>query len=104
MLLTLLLSAMLGHWLTDADRLPAFSYDAPLPFECTTPDGKTPQMRNDPWFLLGNYRIKVFVHVDGTYELISGSIVGLPDQSWDYFENPSIAPIPTPGCCIVIIK
>ena len=76
MLLTLLLSTMLGHWLTDADRLPAFSYDAPLPFECTTPDGKTPQMRDDPWFLLGNYRITVFVHVDGTYELISG------ERSW----------------------
>ena len=75
-LLTLLLSTMLGHWFIDTDRLPAFSYDAPLPFECTTPDGKTPQMRNDPWFLLGNYRITVFVHVDGTYELISG------ERSW----------------------
>ena len=53
-LLALLLSAMLGHWLIDTDRLPAFSYDAPLPFECKTPDGKTPQMREDPWFLLGN--------------------------------------------------
>lgn len=30
----------------------------------------------------------VFVHVDGTCELISGSIAGLPDQSWDYFEIP----------------
>lgn len=75
-ILTLLLSAVLGHWLTDANRLPAFSYDTPLPFECTTPDGKTPQMRDDPWFLLGNYRITVFVHVDGTYELISG------ERSW----------------------
>ena len=74
-ILTIFLS-ILGHWLTDADHLPAFSYDAPLPLECKTPDGKTPKMRDDPWFLLGNYRMTVFVHVDGTYELISG------ERSW----------------------
>ena len=75
-ILAAVISTLLGYWQTDNDGLPAFRYTAPLPFECKTPDGKVPQMRDDPWFLLGNYRITVFVHVDGTYELISG------ERSW----------------------
>ena len=66
----------LGHWLEDDNGLPAFSYDARLPYHVTLTDGSEPKMRNDPWFLLGNYRITVFAHIDGTYELITG------ERSW----------------------
>ena len=62
----------LGHWLEDGNGLPAFSYDAALPYQVMLSDGTEPKMRNDPWFLLGNYRITVFTHVDGTLELITG--------------------------------
>ena len=66
----------LGHWLEDENGLPAFSYDAALPYHVKLPDGSEPKMRNDPWFLLGNYRITVFTHVDGTLEIITG------ERSW----------------------
>lgn len=66
----------LGHWLEDGNGLPAFSYDAALPYQVMLSDGTEPKMRNDPWFLLGNYRITVFTHVDGTLELITG------ERSW----------------------
>ena len=68
--------APLGHWLEDSNGLPAFSYDAALPSHVTLPDGSEPKMRKDPWFLLGNYRITVFAHVDGTLEFITG------ERSW----------------------
>ena len=78
-ILTIFLS-ILGHWLTDADHLPAFSYDAPLPFECKTPDGKTPSFPN--------YWSSYWSASDNVCPSITGPYEGLPDQSWNYFEIP----------------
>ena len=62
----------LGHWLDDYNGLPAFSYDGKLPFSAVLSDGRPVNVSDSPWFLLGNYRATVFVHVNGEYELITG--------------------------------
>ncbi len=59
----------LGHWIEDSNHLPAFSYDAPLPYTCEDAQVK---IDSNPWWILGNYRITVFAHADGEYEIISG--------------------------------
>lgn len=66
----------IGHWLDDENGLPAFSYDGRLPYKATLPDGRPVNLGDSPWFLLGNYRATVFVHVNGEYELITG------ERSW----------------------
>ena len=79
--LTLLLSMLfgweaiaqpIGHWLDDENGLPAFSYDGKLPYSVVLSDGSKANLGDSPWFLLGNYRATVFVHVNGEYELITG--------------------------------
>jgi cellobiose phosphorylase len=35
-------------------------------------NGTPVQLNEDPWFLLGNYRLTLFTHVSGQYQLISG--------------------------------
>lgn len=62
----------IGYWQTDSDGLPAFMFTGALPSLCIQPDGKQANVPEDPWFILGNYRITVFPHVSGQYELISG--------------------------------
>ena len=66
-------SQPLGHWETDDNGLPAFSYDAALPY--VSPDPELKILKN-PWWILGNYRITVFAHGNGEYEILSG------ERSW----------------------
>ena len=61
-----------GFWTKDALGLPAFQYTGTLPFQAKTAAGQAVKLPADPWFLLGNYRLTLFAHVSGTYELITG--------------------------------
>lgn len=62
----------LGFWREDAFGLPSFEYTGALPYRACLPGGKPVKLPEDPWFLLGNYRLTLFAHVSGAYELISG--------------------------------
>ena len=62
----------IGSWLTDAKGLPSFKYVGSLPYSATLTNGDKVKLPSDPWFLLGNYRLTLFTHVSGEYELISG--------------------------------
>ncbi len=62
----------IGNWSTDLNGLPSFEYKGRLPFTATSPGGDTVKLPEDPWFLLGNYRLTLFAHVSGNYELITG--------------------------------
>jgi cellobiose phosphorylase len=57
-----------GKWAETADGLPYCKYES----------SRIPGSE-DPYFLLGNYRFKVFTHVSGIYELISG------ERNWARF-------------------
>ncbi|MGN1249512.1 MAG: hypothetical protein ACI4XW_05480, partial [Candidatus Spyradocola sp.] len=62
----------LGYWTADRCGLPAFAYTGALPYAAVLPNGAPVKLPADPWFLLGNYRLTLFTHVSGEYELISG--------------------------------
>ena len=62
----------IGNWTADPAGLPAFEYTGKLPYRETLPNGEKVKLPEDPWFLLGNYRLTLFTHVNGEYELISG--------------------------------
>lgn len=66
------LNPPLGHWLADEFDLPCFQYTDRLPFSAHTASGEKVKLPADPWFLLGNYRLTLFAHVSGEYELITG--------------------------------
>lgn len=61
-----------GHWIADADQLPVFELTARLPLKTTDAAGQPQPVRDDPIFLLGNYRLSLFVHGSGLYQVVSG--------------------------------
>lgn len=65
-------ASKIGNWNLDSKKLPYFEYTGNLPYKATLKNGKPVKLPNDPWFLLGNYRLTLFTHVSGEYELISG--------------------------------
>ncbi|MBQ9262620.1 MAG: hypothetical protein IJ189_00230 [Clostridia bacterium] len=62
----------LGVWRKDSAGLPCFEYTGHLPYQAALKNGKPVKLPEAPWFLLGNYRMTLFAHVSGEYELISG--------------------------------
>lgn len=62
----------IGKWMLDEAGLPCFAYTGDLPYNAPDDKGQKIRLPEDPWFILGNYRITVFSHVSGEYELISG--------------------------------
>ena len=62
----------IGCWREDRSGLPCFEYTDSLPYQEKLKNGTAVKLPEDPWFLLGNYRLTLFTHVSGEYELISG--------------------------------
>jgi len=90
----------LGHWLTDDQGLPAFDYTGVLPFDALQKNGTKLDAPEDPYFMLGNYRFHMFVHVSGIYQLLSGERSWLrlnqPDKP-NYGENHSVLEVRSTG-------
>jgi len=66
------MSDRIGVWTSDKNGLPVFRYTGSLPYRATLSNGRAVKLPEDPWFLLGNYRLTLFTHVSGMYEIISG--------------------------------
>ena len=62
----------IGNWQIDADKMPCFEYTGNLPFTAVDKAGTKVKLPEDPWFILGNYRMNLFTHVSGEYELVCG--------------------------------
>lgn len=64
----------IGHWASDKSNLPVFHYRAKPLVRRTVNDYKNPAelLEDDPYFLLGNYRLTSFVHSSGVVRLLSG--------------------------------
>lgn len=62
----------IGHWHFDADSLPLYHYTGAYPARALTRTGEDAQLPDDPCFILGNYRLTLFAHVSGRYQLITG--------------------------------
>lgn len=64
--------APLGQWLDDEYGLPCYRYTGPLRFDIKLKDGERANfIPDDPVFLLGNYRLNLFVHASGRYHLMT---------------------------------
>ena len=63
-------------WNTQSNGLPFFSYQGNLPFSVKDKKGHHVHLHEDPFVLLGNYRINLFVGASGNYRILSG------ERSW----------------------
>ncbi len=62
----------IGYWMDDEKGLPCFNYIGKLPFSASACDGEKVKLPEDPWFILGNYKMTLFTHVSGKFEIITG--------------------------------
>lgn len=62
----------LGYWLHDAHGLPCYRYLGPLRFPHSPQRDGAPMIPDDPFFLLGNYRLTLFTHASGLYQILTG--------------------------------
>jgi len=62
----------LGEWLDGEAGLPCYHYTGPLRFPLSPVENDTVLIPDDPLFLLGNYRLTLFTHASGTYQILTG--------------------------------
>jgi Glycosyl hydrolase 36 superfamily, catalytic domain len=62
----------LGDWVEDDCGLPAYHYTGPMRFPNSPRRDGTPLIPDDPFFLTGNYRLTLFTHASGLYQIITG--------------------------------
>ena len=60
----------IGRW-TDWDGLPAYHYTGPVAFPPHA--GLAGRIPDDPWFLVGNHRLTLFVHASGRLRLLASA-------------------------------
>lgn len=76
LLLTHLSHAQVGNWQSSALGLPVFTYTGQLPVRAVDKAGKDAMLPDDPYFLLGNYKMTLFTHASGRYQFMTA------DRAW----------------------
>jgi len=66
----------LGEWLDDDYGLPCYHYTGPLRFPDSPMRDGAAMLPDDPFFLLGNYRLTLFTHASGLVQILTG------DRAW----------------------
>lgn len=61
----------IGEWSFTSQGLPVYQYLGNLPFQALDNEGNDSRLPEDPYFLLGNYRLGLFTHVSGTFQFIT---------------------------------
>ncbi|MFD1875618.1 hypothetical protein [Hymenobacter bucti] len=61
-----------GNWSMTTQGLPVYQYMGQLPARAIDKEGKDAMLPDDPYFLLGNYRLTLFTHASGIYQLLTG--------------------------------
>ena len=65
-------TSSLGDWIEDDYGLPAYHYTGPMRFPNSPQRDGTPMIPDDPFFLTGNYRLTLFTHASGLYQILTG--------------------------------
>lgn len=60
-----------GHWRRAPNGFPVYAYTGRLPVEVDDDRGGDSNLPEDPYFLLGNYRMGLFVHVSGVCQFMT---------------------------------
>ena len=63
--------ARMGSWGEDPAGLPYYEYTGGVPFTAYDENGNRTELPEDPYFLLGNYRIGIIPHAGGMYEILT---------------------------------
>ncbi len=61
----------IGHWALSTTGLPVYHYTGVLPFRAADKNGKDADLPEDPYFLLGNYRMALLTHASGRYQFLT---------------------------------
>jgi cellobiose phosphorylase len=61
-----------GEWLDDEAGLPCYRYTGALRFPNSPTENNSALLPDDPLFLLGNYRLTLFTHASGLYQILTG--------------------------------
>lgn len=61
----------MGSWLYTGNGLPLYQYKGPLPFTAVDKNGVDAVLPQDPFFLLGNYRMALVTHASGIYQFLT---------------------------------
>ncbi|MDA3867536.1 MAG: hypothetical protein PF489_12425 [Salinivirgaceae bacterium] len=61
----------IGEWDFASNGLPTYHYTGVLPFPSLDKDGKNNMLPEDPFFLLGNYRMALITHTSGIYQFLT---------------------------------
>jgi cellobiose phosphorylase len=62
----------LGEWAEDEYGLPCYHYTGPLRFPDSPRENDKAMLPDDPLFLLGNYRLTLFTHCSGVFQILTG--------------------------------
>ncbi|HEU5352718.1 MAG TPA: hypothetical protein VFU55_14085 [Terracidiphilus sp.] len=65
-------ASSLGGWIDDDHGLPAYHYTGPMRFPHSPRRDGAPMIPDDPFFLTGNYRLTLFTHASGLYQIVTG--------------------------------
>lgn len=65
----------IGNWGFTSLGLPFYQYTGNLPFNVKDKTGQDSGLPNDPYFLLGNYKMSLVTHASGIYELLNAQRV-----------------------------
>lgn len=65
-------ASSLGDWIEDDYGLPAYHYTGPMRFPNSPVRDRAPMIPDDPFFLTGNYRLTLFTHASGLYQILTG--------------------------------
>ena len=60
-----------GSWGEDPEGLPYYEYTGGVPFTAYDENGNRTELPEDPYFLLGNYRIGLIPHASGMYQILT---------------------------------
>jgi hypothetical protein len=91
-------ASSLGDWIDDDYGLPAYHYTGPMRFPNSPQRDGAPMIPDDPFFLTGNYRLTLFIHASGLYQILAGERAwGRMNQGNDRWGGANFATIEISG-------
>ncbi len=83
-------ASSIGSWSLSAKGLPVYGYTGPIPFHALDKDGNDARLPEDPYFLLGNYRMALITHASGIFQFLTAervwariNAVDQPNYGWN---------------------
>lgn len=69
------MNGQIGQWSFTPEGLPFYQFQGAIPFQAMDAEGNDSRLPEDPYFLLGNYRLSLFTHVSGIFQFMTAERV-----------------------------